>query len=161
MNDFQLGPGRRGLRYGNRRFPAGNPQEFLDLQTHFARLAVLFLLAGWPFSGQRERGRFARRVYGCGGDGGRWPFPVAATVIRLFLFDLFAVFGQQLAIGDGNVVWPELVVGKRTVGAVVHGTGALGRRQRRRRRRRFRSLAFDAPGTFGRTVAGDRSLYKI
>lgn len=168
MDDLQLGPGRRlRLRHG---VPAGNPEEFLDFQAHPTGLAVLFLLVGGTFGGQWERGRFARLdlVPGRGrfpSHRGRTRLFVAAAaagnVVRrlLVLFDLFAVLGQQLPVGDRHVVGPELVVRERTAGAVLTVNAELRRAPDQRGRRwRFWGLALDAPGTLRRAVAGDRSL---
>lgn len=167
MDDLQLGPGRRMLRRGGRghRLPAGDPQELLDLQAHLARFAVLLLLVRGPLAtGQRERGRLTRGHRVAAGHRVRLFAPAVAVPgrrRRLFLLDLLAVLGQQLPVGHGHVVRPELVVRQRTVRAVVHDRGRLGAalaQSRRRRGRRLRGLPFDAPGTLGRAVAANGSL---
>lgn len=100
MNDLQLRSGRRRRRRrsGNQ-VPAGYPEELLDLQTHPARFAILLFLVDGPLVGQRERGGFPRHV----ADLDRRRL-LDGPAVQLFLFDLFAVFGQQLAIGHGHFV---------------------------------------------------------
>lgn len=158
MDDLQLGPGRRILRRHDPRVPAGYPQELLDLHAHLAGLAVLFLLVRGPFAGDRLGAR--RLVRPDRADDRR--HRVGRRRTRVLLLDLLAVLGQQLPVGHGHVVRPELVVGQRTVRAVqVRGRldrGALGRGWRRRR---LGGLTLDTPRTLGRTAAvaaGDRIL---